>query len=699
MNLQRRDHGWAASVIESSIETGEIIDSPSIGSASFMIDEAASVLSQAEFEGVALDFSGWRDVIVSTLLDSDWSVDRTEVAKRGLLGRACAFIDPKQYASLTRTLGSFAKVGHLRFVLGLPSGSDPLRLVRGALAAYSAVLSGTFIRGGPSRLMTPLALWALGVLGEDDLSRRLHSPDRFGRSEMKQLARQPGWTAMLAVERVADIRWLLKLNPREARTVDLVLAVCADRKDLVDAVLSADALAASAADDSVAHLVAAHRLEDPGLAWVDASSLGSDGAAMLSRLAQLALDRRDFLLSGSRVLVVEPQGFMDALLALAVDSADDERNSNWHERAVHREAREVWGRRGQVLANIEWTDSQPAESMIPAPKVAGEFDSLFRDDRVIIDIQAKSSRSGDPTTREKLPVTGAMRQHQRFLEEARRGKPIWLLKDGRKTTRLSRVTRLETSGLETIPITVGTDVVQRWQVGGSMMRDGVARVLTTLDHMRVVNHYVPELLRPVYWLDRYAQEYDPIVFIDEIDFLVKWLRLASLGKGNEKVRIAGGFVLASNSELERDLTFRNSWALTKNPDPLLARALTASREPIARMNTELKTISCVLGLNSIKNSAEYWMFARSIVGNVPSTVHDALLRESPTILHQGIARIGIHAQTLTPEEIERYRDHGVTLVLARVKSSWRLANISREGVDTSTFATPRFDSSGHEWRQ
>ncbi|WP_157509771.1 hypothetical protein [Leifsonia sp. Root4] len=674
-------------------DIGYSADSRKVGS---LMDHAAQALLDARLEAVAFDFNTWRKVVESTLAPADREFDPFGIANKGLLRRASELLAPSHRAELAIALGSFAKTVQLRSALGMHSNNDSLRLLRGALSAYSAVSCDDFTPSSSGILMTPLALWTLGLLDQDNLTRRLHHPDKFGRSEMKQLARQSGWTAMLAAERVADVRWLLRPDPTLGKTVDLILNGAPESEALVESVVLANSRAAHVAHGPAGPVVSAHHLDDPNVAWLDGSAFGPDAMAVLKQLSIISGDRSDLLILENSFIVVEAQGFMDALLALAVGTADDKRNSTWHERAVHREVRKTWRQRGRVIANIAWATSLPENLMVDPPKVAGEFDSLVLDDRIAIDLQAKSSRSTSAASREKLPVSEALKQHEGLLALAGQGEPFWLLSDGRKTTKKARAEKIETSNREFIAITVGTDVVHRWLVGGSKERDGVARVLTTLDHMRIVNHYIPEPLRPVYWLDRYAQEFDPMRFVDEIDYLVKWHKWLALGSGSGGIHVMEGFVLATDSEIEADIALRNNVLAVKNPDPRLIDLLNRSRAQIVRMNSSLEPVCRVLGLASVRGSKDYWRFARALVGNPPTAVREAMASKSQFILHEGLAQIVVHPGTLSSTAIREYQAGGVSMVLAREGGSWRLETIEGAGAEPLSFRAPRFDST---WAQ
>ncbi|WP_067197282.1 hypothetical protein [Microbacterium sp. XT11] len=256
-------------------------------------------------------------------------------------------------------------------------------------------------------------------------------------------------------------------------------------------------------------------------------------------------------------------------------------------------------------------------------------------------------------------MTDALAQHERLRERA--DAVIELLRDGRET-RATRRLRVDLREHTLVPITVGTDVVQRFQVGGSGASGGSARVLTTLDHLRIVNDFVPAPLRAVYWLDRYAQEHAPLRFIDEIDFLAAWWRAVMAEPDAATLRFlrrdAGdgeptrdGLVLASDSDIERVIAVSNAAALAGSTIPAISRLLVEARAPIARATARVAPIVDLLTEPGIRSSEPYWPFARMLAGNHPDHVADALTAAAPRVLRGDTAPIGVSPRPVPPDEV------------------------------------------------
>lgn len=662
------------------------------------ITEAADALASAKFPQIALDASKWREVITDALTGASQRTPTDDIAGRNVLGWACArLVEPhRKYVCLT--LGAFAKLSQLRWMLAASDDddiSDPLRLVQGALHAYSRVHNAR--AAGPTVVpvdLPPLALWVLGIIDSHQSGIDLVASRSFGRTQMKQLARRSGWSAMLATSRIADLRWLAKPSPQLRRTVDAVLEASGDKPQSILEIAALSIPSSRREISPAACLLAQVAHGDPDAVWADAAGIGSDGPVVMQRLATIASDRGDVLFLDNRFVIVEPQGFMDALLAYVAAETSDERNSRWHEVAVLSSVKLAWPGAEHLYANVSWRDSPDDGQQHP---VAGEFDALVWDRGIFVDFQAKSARSASPDRRERLPVSAALRQHERLHQ--RRGTRIELLRRGRETPQRNVLT-IDLSAHTLIPITVGTDVVQRFQVGASEASGGIPRVLTTLDHLRIVNEVVPSPLRAVYWLDRFAQEFATLRFIDEIDFLAAWSSSVTMGAdagvlqflrpdGGPKDTDSAGLVLARASEIEEFIAITNTAALGGKLIPEISRLLVAARAPIARMSREAAPILAVLADQGLRASDLYWPFARMLAGNWPTEVQSALAAPQPTVLHKGLVPVGFSPGPVLPEHRAHYQRQGVHIVVEQRGRSRSLVAISEDA--RSVFQLPRFD--------
>jgi len=661
------------------------------------IAEAAAALAAARFPQVTLSAADWARVVSGALSGTHDYPQAQAVQSRRLLGWACDRLPAASREPLIVAVGAIAKTAQLRWVLA-PSDDerdeDPLRLVRGARQACIRIQAGREPAPTEEVELTPLAMWALGLIDARTSELDLLGAKEFGRDQMKRLARQSAWPAMLDAPRHADLRRLSAPSPRLRSAVETLLSSMGDDPMAVIRIAALRLPPTTRSLDAAVRLLAEFAVDDPGEAWRELDDLGPQGAEVMRRLAEISADRGDLLVVHDRFVVIESQGFLDALLTYVVGETADTRNKKWHELEVHRAAKKAWPGALQVLAGVSWRDAPAAAE---DPPIAGEIDTLVRDGGLFIDIQAKSARSAEWTSRERLPVTDALAQHERLHERA--DAEIELLRDGRET-RDSRRLRVDLRAHTIVPITVGTDVVQRFHVGGSGASGGRARVLTTLDHLRIVNDFVPAPLRPVYWLDRYAQELATLRFVDEIDFLAAWWRavmtepdaatLRFLRRGAaDGERMRDDLVLATDSDIERVISVSNTAALAGGTIPAVTTLLVEARAPIARATTRVAPILALLAEPGIRRSELYWPFARMLAGNQPDHVADALAAAAPLVLRGGTAPVGVSPRHLAPDEVPLFRRQGVRIVVVRDGRARRLVNVGEEPPEL--IGPPRFD--------
>ncbi|WP_067197285.1 hypothetical protein [Microbacterium sp. XT11] len=357
------------------------------------IAEAASALANAGFPQVTLSAAEWAKVVTGALTGTHDYPQAQAVQSRRLLGWVCDRLPEASRESLVVALGAVAKTAQLRWVLAPPDDGrdeDPLRLVRGALQACTRMRSAREPAATHQVELPPLAMWALGLIDARTSELDLLGATSFGRDQMKRLARHSGWPAMLDAPRIADLRRLSRPSPRLRGVVETLLNSTGDDPMAVIRIAALRMPPTSRSLDPAVRLLAEFAVDDPDEAWRDLDDLGPDGAEAMRRLAEISADRGDVLVARDRFVVIEPQGFMDALLTYVVAETDDKRNSDWHETEVHRAVKRAWPGARQVLATVSWRDAPSAGE---EPPVAGEIDSLVRDGGLFVDVQAKSARS------------------------------------------------------------------------------------------------------------------------------------------------------------------------------------------------------------------------------------------------------------------------------------------------------------------
>lgn len=664
------------------------------------IREAAIALSEVNFSGVRFDAEEWRELIGRSLSNEHLD-DRLELlARRKPLRHLTMHVATSRRPELLYRLGSYARIGQLQYGL---DGATPRRYANPGRLTHGAVMAATALDAGEcvatSDIEVPaLALWVMGLVESDQDQLRLFGSRRFEREQKKRLARQPGWIAMLMEPRLADLRWLLKDSPSESRALIEIVECSGDTAQQLDAVIGRRAAAVESTDDAAVATVAEFTVEQPEFFWHDRRALHGP-RELLEKLVEISAERGDLLVSGVHYMVVEPQGFMDCVLTLAVQISGDHRNSQWHELAVLREVKKSWKPTGRVIPHLEWGDLGARGDR---SRVHGEIDVCVLGERLVVDVQAKSPRSSQARQREKVPVVDAAEQHKAIVERMS-GSITWL-RDGQSTDRVDRAIPIALAGRDLVSITVGTDVVHRWSIGDSP-RDKI--ILTTLDHLRIVNEYLPAALRPVYWLDRQAQEHGSLLFVDEMDYLTKWHRLAVHGAQSVTLRVYASadeflpahevpsaqarFVMADDSAIEHDIAIRSSSALAGSKSAEINRLRHLARAPLLRDLESAAPLLTILQSPSLRESDAYFRIARAILGNTPDQIGNTFAGGRPKVLRQGIERVAVLPEALTPAAAAALRGDGVHLALSRRprRSGWSVDELEPPEAGAAT-RRPRF---------
>ncbi len=272
--------------------------------------------------------------------------------------------------------------------------------------------------------------------------------------------------------------------------------------------------------------------------------------AVLARSMSIAYPRLDLLVIDDEMLVVDLQGWSESFFLSVLGLVGSDASSAWHELAVAREARRLGQVGGTVKPNVAWVTSPSRPSSHES-----EVDAAVEVDGVLLDFQAKAPASGDFRSRQQTAETDALEQHRRLRVALGRTVHHVVLRGG--SWRLAGSTWNVPGNVALhVPITVGVEPARQWSLGNSD-RDGLGRVLTTLDHIETCNEWVPDLFRAVYWIDRHLAQFGEHRFVDEIDYLGRWLSRLQ-GQRVALTVVGEGFILADWNPMERYLWLDNA---------------------------------------------------------------------------------------------------------------------------------------------
>ena len=374
------------------------------------------------------------------------------------------------------------------------------------------------------------------------------------------------WPEYFLEDRRSDLRTLTADDPEMQALIEnlvRVLAVPPEEGDSLVALRSIEA--ADSCWCSRADTVAQKLWSEPSFARWKPLIRSEDDRELVAEFSANGGSRADFLVLGDDAVGLGIPGTFDSLLVLALSRTTNEAAALWHEAAVAKEVRASWSAAGDVSESVVWVQDANVGRTFPSgrPYHDGEVDVLVQVEGAIVDVQAKAARSDKPENREKLPVVQALKQHVSLRIAGTVG--ITTVPDYASQAPAASL-RVGPGWLAHIPITVGTESVHGWPVGRVEPTDGddLSRVLTTLDHMRVVNTFVPENYRPAYWIDRYAQQHEGLFFVSELDFLHNWLSMLWGEDGAIQVVSELNLVISSNSFLEEYISVANNYADAKS---------------------------------------------------------------------------------------------------------------------------------------
>jgi hypothetical protein len=520
---------------------------------------------------------------ILTLPDEDWLAITESSLRLGAvthwptLGPRAAAIARQSVAQLTDA----ARVEHLRVIGQVARAAQIIELIHHHVqddgraadtAERSAVTAFRWLErasGGGNRkfaVADNVALWVLAsaALIHEDIGTLLKQG--ITRKYQSDLGTAHRWPEYFLEDRRSDLEALTADDPdMRALIKDLssLLAVPPEDGDSLEALASlgaADACWCSRSDSLAEKL-----WSEPSFARWKPLIRSEDDRKLMADFSAIGGSRADFLVLGDDAVGLGIPGTFDSLLVLALSRTTTEAAVAWHEACVAKEVRASWSIAGDVAENVAWVEDANVGRTSPRgrPHHDGEIDVLVQIEGAIVDVQAKAARSDNPDHREKLPVVQALKQHSSLRQAGTMG--VTTVPDSASPAAAAPL-RIGPGGLAHIPVTVGTETVHGWAVGRieSADRDDLPRVLTTVDHMRVVNTFVPENYRPAYWIDRYAQQYEGLFFVSELDFLNNWISMLWGEDGAIRVVSQRGLVLASESFLERYIAVANIYADAKS---------------------------------------------------------------------------------------------------------------------------------------
>lgn len=576
-------------------------------------------------------------------------------------------------------LGSIAKSAMINLSTGQFSSHQAFRFKRGALTGYKLVPKlNTGESSHSLEANLAIALWTLGLLVEHETHGRIVSRPALTRAEKRELGISTRWVSGFHVDRIRDLKLITKPTPSTWESIDRILKWSnLPQPDLIDLNFASPEIKApmSSKAETLIRLMWPKRL---GYIWQELKDLDTLDIELLLTTEELCASRGDLVINENSALIIEPQGYYDALLTACVGIAGDEMNQQWHEREVAAAVRATWKESSKIYTNVEWTDTNPELS--PHVVVRGEFDSLAVSKDLLVDFQAKSARSAQAKNRESTTVKDAFNQHRALSDALETG--VWAIKPSKKTNPhqgYSRIAKFGCPPLTHVPITVGTEPVHLWSIGASSKENGLVQVLTTLDHLRVVNQFVPDIFRATYWLDRFAQEFGPLQFVDEIDFLDKWSTYLQVDGNVRQFEIVDcRLVMASDSDIERSIVRQNN--LIGYPDnlnitPQVAGSLVGRK--LNYLNVSITSPNLYKILKELRSTAPHdqLLLCRMILGTDLTVIEAAIRARQNTIFPGGIVPWAIQFGNHSAVQVRTKSDYPWA-VLKCISGSWSLSRLA-----------------------
>jgi len=578
-----------------------------------------------------------------------------------------------------RQMGLVAKAAAFLALVHRHPRHNPIVSMRAATVAFDQLQASNVSGDRIYSLVDSVGIWVLTSmhLNYRQIASFQHFP--LSREMKREAAGISRWTSGLLSERQNDIAELMKgnveLDEFAMRVTQLMKTSWAQLEQLN--VLGAEvALEPEECDCSdPIDFIELIWLGATGAAWSHFPTSTSE-AGMVQKLVAASAPRSDFLVLGDEAMVLDPPGFFDALLVLAAAHATDKTNSHWHESSILAEVRRTWMKQDRILVNVPWV-SDPDRLKNQAPDERhhdGELDIAVIKDGIIFDFQAKSARSVDYVNRERLPARAALEQHKNLRAKGASG--IWTVRSGQDravadTLLLDEALSIGIGGLVHIPISVGTEEVHGWSVGASLFDEAAfPRVMTTLDHLRLVNEYVPAHFREVYWIDRYSQEFGLARFINEMDYLEKWHALLRSEPDAHTAMGPNHLVLASDGPIESDVIVRNSEegsglepGSLRNPARLHLSEQGPNRQ-IPKLNRVLRSVieERVPGAIGL---------VRAVLGSNMRAAETAMIKKRDVLLNSPLGKWAMVHRAPGPTNFES-SDAEVVLYSDRAWGAWRI---------------------------
>jgi len=281
-------------------------------------------------------------------------------------------------------------------------------------------------------------------------------------------------------------------------------------------------------------------------------NLVQESADFIGFVTQAAQPRCDLVAADGGMRVLDPGAFTSAALTAAMTLRGTAKASKWQENELRKEVARSFGQYGPVASGTPWitTDMRASDGH------SGEVDALAFVDGVLFDFQAKAPLSTNFKSRGALIRTDALKQHLKLSDDLTKG-VFFLEHQGPSARKLSeKPFSLNADSAVHVPISVGLETSYSFSVGGSNLANNpIGRVMTTLDHMRIVNELVPPPLRPIYWLARWSAEFSRLHFFDEMEFLGYWLE--SRGQIGYSAQSVKGYMFARADLAGEYLNVRN----------------------------------------------------------------------------------------------------------------------------------------------
>lgn len=415
-------------------------------------------------------------------------------------------------------------------------------------------------------------LCACLILGRERRLRGYHpsTPTRMHEIDMAHTSRWPGSIQSLRDRR--DMKPLTRMIP-DIRTVSEIFvgSLRPTPEQLIETLEQEQARQSSPpcpcleANERLRLLTSANQAPAN---WTSVPRMNTTQRRSFDKIAQFGRTSGDIIISANnsqKFLSIEPAAVLESIQSAAISMAhekDEMAIARWHEKEVWTAVRKTFqGVSKVIFRNSDWTSQTIADESEIGPgqiEIQGEFDTAVLADGILFDFQAKAPRSDQPRRRSKLVLDEALKQHARLRDALDPGITV-LSRSGTKIRPLMQLS-LHKNVRKHICISVGLERPVMNPIGQNSQ---VNRVVTTVDHLRLVNEIVPAPFRLVYWIYRASAEAGQLRFIDEVEFLnLWWLRFCEI---DQSIKVVERQVLATESVIEAAIVYENTiWSAREN---------------------------------------------------------------------------------------------------------------------------------------